>query len=309
MNFQQFATSDIGTRLWVALARALPPSGGHAFARLLTAQLSRRVGSSLYRALYANQSVVLGPAASPADVHRATRAVLRHGGRVSYDLMHLVAAGESAIRASVTMGPAAWADIEAARAGGHGVMVCGSHLSNFNLGLLAFAAHGLPMQILSSAREGGGFKVVGRLRSRGMLDDTPLSAGALKAALQRLRGGGMVLTGIDWPEGSAPAAGELRGQEPVSFFGRPAHLPTGHVRLALASGARLLPVSMRWEPGRGYHVLTAPPFEVVYCSQRAQTVLHNARRVLAVLEGWIGERPEQWLMYHPVWERIPDATF
>jgi lauroyl/myristoyl acyltransferase len=302
MNFQQFATSRFGTSLWIGLARSLPPRAGYALAQAVTGVLSRRVHSGLYRALYANQSVVLGPATPPEMLDCAVHEVLAHAAVSSYDLIHLLAKGEDALRATVEMGPSIWADIAAAHAGGHGVMACAAHISNFNLGLIAFALHGLPMQILSPPGKHGGFEIVGRLRSQGMLEDTPVDAQALKAAIRRLHGGGMVLTGVDWPEVSVE-------KEVLPFFGREAHLPTGHIRLAISTGARLLPVACRWDPRRGYYVETAAPLDLELSGDRAQDVRHNARRVLAVLERWIAERPEQWLMYHPVWEDIPEAEF
>lgn len=47
--------------------------------------------------------------------------------------------------------------------------------------------------------------------------------------------------------------------------------------------------------------MAAPHLELELTGDRSADVLHNARRVLAVFEGWITETPEQWLMYHPVW--------
>jgi KDO2-lipid IV(A) lauroyltransferase len=302
MNFQQFATSGYGTRLWMLLARLFAPRAGYPLARAIAGFLSQRTTSSLYRAVYANQSVVLGPSAPPHEVHCAVGAVLQHAGRASYDLMHIVSQGESAIRASVDIGPSVWADAAAAMAGGSGVMLCGSHISNFNLGFLTIALSGQSMQILSAARQAGGFEIIGRLRSRGMLEDTPIDGPSLRAAIRRLRGGGVVLTAADWPD--VPGESEL-----LPFFGLPARLPTGHIRLAISGNARLLPVACRWEAKRGYYVDTCPPLDLELTGDRVEDVRHNARRVLAVIERWIAERPEQWLMYHPVWEAIPDAAF
>ena len=302
MNFQQFATSRFGTGLWIGLARSLPPRAGYGLAHGLANLLSRHVHSGLYRAVYSNQSVVLGPSTPPEALNAAVHRVLAHAGMSSYDLIHLVAQGEPALRAAVEMGPSAWADLEAARAGGRGVMACAAHISNFNLGLISFALQGLPMQILSPPGKSGGFEIVGRLRSRGLLEDTPVDTQALKAAIRRLRGGGMVLTGVDWPELSLE-------KDFLPFFGRQAHLPTGHIRLAISGGARLLPVALRWDPRRGYYAETAPPLDLELSGDRAHDVLHNARRVLAVLERWIADKPEQWLMYHPVWEDIPEAEY
>jgi lauroyl/myristoyl acyltransferase len=87
----------------------------------------------------------------------------------------------------------------------------------------------------------------------------------------------------------------------VPFFGQPAHLPTGHIRLAISANALLLPMACRWVPERGYYAMTDAPMELELTGDRAVDVLHNARRVLAVMERWIAAAPEQWLMYHRVW--------
>jgi KDO2-lipid IV(A) lauroyltransferase len=301
MNFQQFATTEFGTRLWMALGRWLPPRVGYALARVIAEVLGRRTHSALYRTIYVNQANVLGPDAAPERVHAAVRAVFRHAGLVSYDLMHIVGRGEAAIHAAVEWGPQVWANVEAARAGGRGVMICGCHLSNFNLAMLSFALKQIPIQVLSMAAPVGGFRLMQDLRARGLLEETPINGSALRQALARLRTGGIVGTALDWP---VPTPAEER----LPFFGRPAQLPTGHVRLALSARAALLPMSCRWDPQRGYYVQTAPPLVLEETGDtrttrqwRAADVRHNALRVLAIGEKWIAETPDQWLMYHPVW--------
>ncbi len=279
----------------MAIGRWLPPFAGHALAGLVTGVLHRRKHSHVYRILYANQAGVLGPAATPAQVDAATAAVLRHAGVTAYDLMHIVAQGEEAIRQAMAFPPEFWADLEAARATGRGVVICGCHLSNFNLGFLAFALHDVPVQVLSAAHPAGGFQIMHEMRARGLLDETPIDSVALRKAIQRLRGGGLAATGADWPIG-------VPEEQRLTFFGRPARLPTGHVRLALAAGAVLLPIACRWSPGRGYHMIGVPHIALERTGDREADVQHNARRVLAVMERWIAETPDQWLMYHPIWE-------
>jgi lauroyl/myristoyl acyltransferase len=295
MNFQQFATSRFGTRLWIQLGELLPPQAGYALAQTVSASLSRKVNTSLYGSIYGNQAVVLGSGATPGRIHQAVRGVLGHAGHAAYDLMHLVALGEKAIRAGIEFGPNVWADIEAARAGGRGVMMCGAHISNFNLAFVGFALHNIPLQLLTLSSPTGGFRLIADLRSRGLIQDTPIDASALRQAVSRLRQGGMVLTGVDWP--IVPWE-----KQEVTFFGRPARLPTGHIRLAISANARLLPVACRWDPRRGYYVQTAPPMEIESIGDRVADLRHNAHRVLKVFEGWIHEHPEQWLMYYPVWD-------
>ncbi len=293
MNFRNFATSVFGTKLWLALGRWLPPRAGYAVARGLSGTLARRRHADLYCAIRANQAIVRRGAASGAELDRAVAAVLHHGGRTAYDVVRLVAAGEEALRNAMAFPAAAWADLAAARAGGRGVMVCGPHLSNFNLAFLAFALREMPLQILLTAAPGG-YQLVEALLNRHAVHATQIDLSALREAVGRLRSGGMVLTGVDWPQ----APGET---EELPFFGRPARLPVGHVRLALSTGAAILPVAVRWDPGTGYRLATAAPIVPNPGGIRGQTVRDIAVRVLAVLERWIAERPEQWLMYYPVW--------
>ncbi len=299
MNFQQFSTSRFGTKLWMTLAQRLPPPAGHALANLITGALYRRKEAGpLYRIIYANQAGVLGAGASPEQIDLGVKAVLNHAGMCTLDLMQLSARGEGAVRHAVAFPQEFWDAAAAARAAGRGVLICGCHLSNFNLAFLKYAVEGFPLQILSAAVSAGGFKLLTELRARGVLEETPLDGSALRKAILRLRSGGAVVTGIDWPYGADE-------DDPIDFFGRPSLLPTGYIRLALSANALLLPLACRWSPERGYYAITTPLIELERTGDRAADVRHNARRVLAVIEQWISEVPDQWLMYHPVW---PAAT-
>lgn len=294
MNFQQLVTTRFGTRLWMTLARRLPPAGGHLLARTVTGVLHHRKGASLYRIIYANQAGVLGPNATPAQLDRAVKGVLTHAGMTTLDLMQIGMRGAEALKAAVTFPDEFWANAEAALTSGRGVLVCGCHLSNFNLAFMRFALEGFPVQVLSTALMAEGFRALSELRDRGVVEETPINAGALRKALVRLRAGGAVAIGVDWPYGAGNDA-------PIEFFGRLSRLPTGWVRLALNADAFVLPLACRWSQERGYYTITAPLIELERTGDRAADVRHNARRVLAIMERWIGATPDQWLMYHPVW--------
>jgi lauroyl/myristoyl acyltransferase len=294
LNIQQFVTTGFGTRLWMSLGRWLPLGAGHALAAAVSSVLHRRKGTSIYRILYDNQAGVLGPGASPEQVDASVGALLRHAGMTAFDLMHTAAQGEEAARRAVEFGPDFWENAGAARSTGRGALVCGCHLSNFNLAFLGFALQGFPVQVLSAAMPAAGFGLIADMRNRGVLEETPIHAAALRKAIARLRGGGVAAIGVDWPVGFENGPG-------IPFFGRPACLATGYIRVAMSAGATILPLACRWTPGRGYYVLTQPPLTLELTGDREADVLHNARRVLAITERWIAETPHQWLMYHPVW--------
>ena len=230
MNIQQFVTTEFGTKLWMALGRWLPTSAGHAFARTVTGVLARRHDTSLYRIMRANQAGILGPDATPEQLDAAVRVVLGHAGMTAFDLMHIMAQGEDAVLRAVDFGADFWANVELLKATGRGVLVCGCHLSNFNLAFLGFAVKGFPTQVLSAAMPATGFGLMAEMRNRGVLEETPISAGALRKAIARMRAGGACAIGVDWPVGAESG-------EAVPFFGRPAHLATGWARMASSANA------------------------------------------------------------------------
>jgi lauroyl/myristoyl acyltransferase len=294
MNLQQFLASDFGTRLWMAVSQSLSPSAARRIIGWGVEIVSGRRNTRLYRAIYDNQAHVLGPEATPDQVHANVRAVLHHGALTSYDLMRVLSQGEETARQGLDFTEETWGHIRMALAKQRGVIACGCHLSAFNLGMLTFSLSGFPVQILSRAQPTGGFRLMTELRDRGMLEETPIDGPSLRKAIVCLKGGGVVGTAADWPQAADP---DLH----LPFFGAPAMLPTGHIRIALSANALLMPIAARWSSDRGYYTISAPPLELERTGDRHQDVIHNALRVLAVFERWIAETPEQWLMYYPVW--------
>jgi KDO2-lipid IV(A) lauroyltransferase len=174
-----------------------------------------------------------------------------------------------------------------------GLLLLTSHMSNFDLMGLSVAARGFPIQVLSLANPEAGFHILNYLRAKAGLEITPITPESLRAAIRRLRGGGLVATGIDRP---IPEDREL-----IEFFGRPAYLPVGPVRLALMSDVTVVMGSCHYEPDEGYALEVTGPIEMVRTGDRRQDILTNARRLAGILEGYIRAHPEQWMMFHPIW--------
>jgi KDO2-lipid IV(A) lauroyltransferase len=84
----------------------------------------------------------------------------------------------------------------------------------------------------------------------------------------------------------------------VDFFGSPAQMPTGHVELALRTGAPILVAHTLRLHDNSYRGTILPPVEL----QPDGGIEENLRRVLADVEGFIEQHPEQWVMFEPVWE-------
>ena len=282
----------MGLSVAAGVGRATPPGLGLRVALRTADLLAARRESAAVRAIRGNQWVVSGSSCDEAGLDAAVRETMRNIARYTYDFYHLGSDPDRLVsEVAVSDGVLQW--IERVREG-EAVVFAAVHLSNFDLGGLALARRGLRAQVLSVPDPTDAYRAQNDLRRRAGLDITPISAQALKTARRRLEGGGAVLTGID-----RPVPGSSRA---FAFFGRPAHLPDVHVRLA---GRTSAPLVLLWA------VMGPDGRYAVECDRIAlgpaggvQTDRHNAEAVLARAEREIALRPTQWAMPHPVW---PDA--
>jgi lauroyl/myristoyl acyltransferase len=110
---------------------------------------------------------------------------------------------------------------------------------------------------------------------------------------------GLVLTGVDRPD---------VGGEELTFFGRKVRLPVGHARMALRTGAKIV-VGVVQRVSGGYHVTGPRIIEPIRSGDTRRDVLQLAQHVIDILAGYIRERPEEWMMFLPVWPgEIPTAS-
>lgn len=297
--FQRFLSSRLVTSAGMFLSKHVPPFLGHAAAGLI-AGLINWLKPDVYWIVHTNLRQVVGPQVDEETLHRLVRRVFHNNARNNYDLWHLVGQGQGAIRAAVHFPPDAQAHLDQALQRGKGVIIVGTHTGNFDLGILALAAYGQESQVLGlAAPPAAGFDLMDQMRARAGVHLTSISVQALREAINRLHVGGIVLTGVDRPiEPSPLPGGSRRG---VTFFGRPAPLPTGHVRLALKTDAAILVAGPYRDPQGSNGVRLSPPLEMIRTGDRDEDLRVNMRRVTAWLEEFIRARPEQWAMFVPVW--------
>jgi KDO2-lipid IV(A) lauroyltransferase len=268
---------------------------GYTLADALTWGVSRQRNSAMGQAIRANMRLVLGDDANDQEVEQAVTGVFRNAGRAYYDLYHALGVGKEAVLSSVTFTPRAENYLEQyGRVGGGGVVVS-AHVSNFDLAGLAFATRGIPIQALTWPNPTSGYDVQNEMRQSWGIDITPVSMSALRQALNRLRSGGLVITGIDRPDPTGSG-------DQLIFFDQTVYLPTGHVRLALQADVPIAVATVHNDPQRphAYVVDVEPPLTLEIRETRAETIQHNAQRVLSLVETIIRANPEQWLMFYPM---------
>ena len=298
MRFQDLTSSRPAMRLGIFLGRHVPRRVGYGLSRLVAGVVARRK-PQIYWTVRANLRQILGPDAGDETLHEMTRHVFFHAGQTYYDFFHALGQPPEVIATAVHIPKSLIAHLKAEIERGRGVLLLATHISNFDLAGLAIGMQGFPIQMLSLANPEAGFQLMNYLRSKVGYEVTPITPDSLRAAIRRLKSGGIVLTGMDRP---IPQDRML-----IEFFGRQAYLPVGPVRLALMTGAAVVMGSCYHKPGEGYALQITAPVEMVRTGDRRQDILTNARHLAVILEDHVRVRPEQWMMFHPFWPDQEDA--
>ncbi|MBM3189228.1 MAG: hypothetical protein FJZ90_10970 [Chloroflexi bacterium] len=292
----------LGTPLWITLgvgiARLFPRRLGYWISRQGARWMARR-RTRAFRVLRNNIAHVVGPQASDAELDAMAESALYLAGRTYVDTFKKsVQEYEREGKPMVRVKPDEWQRTWDAMRDSRGTLIAGVHTSNFDLAMQWIAAHGCEMQTLSLPEPNAGTRMMNALRRRPGLLVTPASPASVRQALDRLRRGGVVVTGVDRPVAES--------DDRVAFFGHETRLPTGYVRMALQSDARIIVASCRLAEDGCYWIDMAPPLEAERTGDRAADVRRMLERVLAECERFISAAPEQWLVFVPVWED-PDA--
>jgi len=92
----------------------------------------------------------------------------------------------------------------------------------------------------------------------------------------------------------------------VDFFGVPACMTTGIARVALHTGAAVVPGYAFWDENlRKYRLRFEPPVELARTGNTELDVIENTQRFAKVIEGVIRKHPGQWVWIHARWKNRP----
>ncbi|MBN1304463.1 MAG: lysophospholipid acyltransferase family protein [Anaerolineales bacterium] len=299
MNRQNFSTSSFAVRLSMLIGTMLPKKTGYALADLAAKLIARRKEMALVQTVMANQWVIHGGKLSMEELERITLKVIQHAGYCNIDLYKYIRAPEK-LKAQVLDTPETRKIIRQSQEARKGCILVTPHVSNFDLALMALAYRGLKAQVLTYNHPTSGYELHNKIREKSGLAITPINQTSLRKAIKLLKNGGTVITGVDRPT-------EIPEKCELTFFNRPTNwLPTGHIRLAKATGAVIVVGATQMNPDGKYQTLFSDPLSVQPYSDPEEEIQRNCETILRVIEEAISQRPDQWLMYYPIWpETIP----
>jgi KDO2-lipid IV(A) lauroyltransferase len=183
-----------------------------------------------------------------------------------------------------------------------GVIALTAHLGAWEILAALMAAHGIPIAVVQRSRDNPRLDaLLARLRGRWGVELLPRGAAA-RAALRALREGKVLA--IPFDQNASRREGVF-----VPFFGRPACTREAPVRLAMRTGAPVLPVFIeRIGESARHRVRALPPLELVpedRGGDAAAAVVENAARMTAAVEAAIRRAPDQWIWTHRRWRTRP----
>jgi KDO2-lipid IV(A) lauroyltransferase len=189
----------------------------------------------------------------------------------------------------------------AARDRGKGVLILTGHLGAWELSSYHHSLMGHPMSMvirrLDNARVDGLVNRIRCLHGNRVLHKDDFARGLLAAMRQGETVGILMDTNMTPPQG-----------EFVPFFGRLACTASGMARVALKTGATVLPGFMLWEESERKYVLHfGEPIDLVSTGNDERDVIENTARFTAVIESWIRRYPDQWLWVHRRWKTRPEG--
>lgn len=187
----------------------------------------------------------------------------------------------------------------AARDKGHGVLIVTGHLGAWELSSFWHSLMGYPMAMvirrLDNPRVDRLVNEIRCLHGNRVLHKDDFARGLLSAMRQGETVGILMDTNMTPPQGVF-----------VPFFGVEACTASGLARVALRTGAAVLPGFLVWEQAEGKYVLHfGEEIPLTRTGDDERDTVENTAQFTAEIEGFVRRYPDQWLWVHRRWKTRP----
>jgi len=182
---------------------------------------------------------------------------------------------------------------------GKGVLILTGHIGAWELSSFAHAVYGYPMHYMARPLDNARLDAFVN-RYRCLSGNEPIYKNeSARAVLKALHSGGIV--GVLADQNTLPEEGVF-----VDFFGRQACTTTGIARLALHTGAPVVPGYAYWDTNsRKYKLRFDCAVELSETGNPEQDILENTQRFAKITENIVRQFPEQWVWVHARWKTRP----
>ncbi len=287
----EYAAAWVGLKLLGLLPRPAARFVGAAFAAVAYA-----VRAPLRRAALFNLRLAF-PEWSEAQRRLVCRSMIRQVGWMAGEFSQFPKYTRENIERIVILD--GFENFDAARRRGKGVLFLTGHMSAWELAPFAQALYGYPLHFL--ARPVANRRVDALINAyRCRSGNQPIDKNrAARAVLKVLAEGGTV--GILSDHNAV-----LEESVFVDFFGIPASTTSGLARIALRTGAAVVPGFLCWdEARRKYRLRFEPAIAIARTGDEEADVIENTARFTRAIEDYIRAHPGQWLWVHKRWKTRP----
>jgi Kdo2-lipid IVA lauroyltransferase/acyltransferase len=189
----------------------------------------------------------------------------------------------------------------AARAKGKGVLVLTGHLGAWELSSFYHSLMGYPMSLVIRRLDNPLVdEFVNRVRclhGNRVIHKDEFARGLLSSMHRGETVGILMDTNMTPPQGVF-----------VPYFGVDACTAAGLARVALHSGAAVLPGFLVWEAAEKKYVLRfGEELELIRTGDVARDIVANTALFTATIEAYVRRYPEQWLWVHRRWKTRPEG--
>lgn len=191
-----------------------------------------------------------------------------------------------------------WAELDAAVAEGHGVLIVLMHVGNWEIGGRVLSQRGYRVNVIARSFEHHRFnQAVVDARQESGMRVIPAERATL-GIVRAMRRGEVLGILIDDPLED--------GGVSVPFFGRQVMVPAGPARIALRTGARVLPSALVRDGTTSDVTRALVDFSVraEVTGDQERDVQTLTRRILESHERFIRAYPDQWFMFRRMWPSV-----
>jgi len=279
--------------------KAQPP-----FAHWLLKQADRLRGgiiplSDEQRKMIANLKVVFGDNMTEKQYKATALRCFYLRSQALYDFFHFVKDKQS-LRDRIHLTDGAKAMINYLKNTNSGAVAVSPHFVGADIAGMELAQHIKNAQALSIPNPSRSYKNENMIRAAYGVRVTPASTRAMQTAMQTIRDGGLVAGSTD--------RANPEEEYTVPFFGKPARLPTVYIRLAIRLQVPVFHFTGVMSDDYQYTLDASEPFFAESYPNRQDETVNNLQKVLVHTENAIRKHPEQWCMFHPVWQNHINTT-